>query len=656
MKAVFMLLAALSVVCQAEIVSAAGGLMGAKSPAAEFSQPAGHKDAGSPPAAADPLLDGDCTDYVDLSGQPLPISASGTTVGATNNYGPFTSWPVCFRGNWVADACAGPDRTYKWTVPADGRYSISLCGSSYDTGLLLYRFTCPAEPTYPDDFICGSDDVCGVQSELYCMEFSAGQELLIVVDGYGNSAGSYQLRISEYHMAADLDSFIDSTMANQHIPGLSACVVQNGEVIWTGNYGHANINQDMAPTDSTLFHLASVSKTFIGVALMQLWEDGLLGLDDDINDYLPWAVHNPNYPNVAITFRMLMTHTSGIADNWTVLDPLYTWGSDSPIPLGEFLMNYLTPGGTYYSAGANFGNYAPGTVWNYCNVGAALAGYLVERINPDSLSFEGYCQAHIFAPLGMHNSSFFQANLNTDEIAVPYAWNGSAYVPYQHCGYPDYPDGQLRTSVGQLARYLIAFMQHGQIEGTRILDSTTVEVMSALQLPDPVWGGYNWGLFWQTRTWWGREMWGHPGNEYGARTEMWYDPEAGSGVIVLTNGESLWGPRYILNELFEYAAHTLVVDEPKGTAIVPRQFALHQNYPNPFNPSTTIVYDLPQAGPIALRVFNLLGQEIAVLKDGIVEAGTYRLTFDGSDLASGIYFVRLEAGAFTQTRKLMLLK
>jgi CubicO group peptidase (beta-lactamase class C family) len=615
------------------------------------------KDAGVPSSPGNPLLSGDCSDYVDLSDLALPIAVTGTTIGATNNYGPFPSWPLCWRGSsWDSHACAGRDRTYKWTVPADGRYTISLCGSAYDTGLLLYNFTCPTEPSYPRDFICGSDDVCGLQSELYCMPFSAGQELLIVVDGYGSSAGAYQLHISEYRPTADLDSYIDSTMQSRHIPGLSAYAVHNGGIIWSGNYGHANIAQDIAPTDSTLFIVASISKTFIGVALMQLWEDSLFGLDDDINQYLPWTVHNPSYPNSAITFRMLMTHTSSIADNWAVLDQTNTWGGDSPIPLGEFLMNYLTPGGTCYDAGANFGSYAPGTVWNYCNEGAALAGYLVERINPESLSFEDYCHEHIFVPLGMNNSSFFQANLDMNDVAVPYAWNGSSYVPYQHVGFPDYPDGQLRTSANQLAHYLIAFMQHGQIEVTRILDSTTVELMSSAQLPNPVWGGYIWGLFWTSRTWWGRAIWGHHGTEHGAATDMWYCPEENTGVIVLTNGEDYWGPRFIYNEIFEYVARTLPVPERDGIATSPDLFSLHQNYPNPFNPSTTIAFDLPRAGHISLRVFDLLGQEVAILENGFVEAGSHRVIFNGSNLASGIYFARLDAGSFSQTKKLVLMK
>ena len=77
----------------------------------------------------------------------------------------------------------------------------------------------------------------------------------------------------------------------------------------------------------------------------------------------------------------------------------------------------------------------------------------------------------------------------------------------------------------------------------------------------------------------------------------------------------------------------------------PSSFSLSV-FPNPFNPSTEIRYDLPRAGHVSLRVYDLLGREVAVLKDGFVEAGTHRVTFDGSDLASGVYICRLQAGNY----------
>jgi CubicO group peptidase (beta-lactamase class C family) len=590
------------------------------------------------------LLSGDCSDYYDLSARQLPISIGGTTVGATNDYGHFSSYPPNWEGMWYYESCSGPDKTFKWTAPANGRYTISLRGSSYDTGLLLYNFTCPTEPSYPEDFISGNDDYCDIQSELSPV-LSAGQQILIVVGGYGNEAGTYRLRIREYQPIANLDSFIVATMGTGHIPGLSACAINNGDIIWSGNYGYADIDQNIEPKDSTLFYLASVSKTFIGVALMQLWEQGLFNLDDDINQYLPWEVHNPYYPDSIITFRMLMSHTSAILDNMDLWYVLVSWGYDYPMPLGEYLRNYLTPNGDYYYPDINFGNYVPGTVYNYSNAGAGLAAFLVERINPDSLSFEDYCQEHIFGPLGMNNSSWFLANLDLNDIAVSYYWDGYSYVSRLQCGIPLYPAGQLRTSTDQLVRFLIAFMQHGQIGGTRILDSTTVDLMTTIQS-----GGF-YGLFWYWNMLGTRSVWGHEGGFFGSRTYMYYCREENTGVIVLTNGQTY--AHDIADRIFEYATRYLAVDEPPP---VPKQIALSQIYPNPFNAQTTIHYSLPKQSLVTVDIFDILGRKIETLTEGLKSAGEHQAVWDAGDQSSGIYFYRIKAGDKVETKKMLLLK
>jgi hypothetical protein len=89
---------------------------------------------------------------------------------------------------------------------------------------------------------------------------------------------------------------------------------------------------------------------------------------------------------------------------------------------------------------------------------------------------------------------------------------------------------------------------------------------------------------------------------------------------------------------------------------IPGQYFLSQNYPNPFNPTTEISYDIPIAGYVSLRVYDVLGREISVLMNGYSEAGTHRASFNGDELGSGVYFARLDAGGYAQTRKLMLLK
>jgi len=100
-------------------------------------------------------------------------------------------------------------------------------------------------------------------------------------------------------------------------------------------------------------------------------------------------------------------------------------------------------------------------------------------------------------------------------------------------------------------------------------------------------------------------------------------------------------------------------DISEGTSIeigLPSQYILYPAFPNPFNPSTQITFSLPKTGEISLTVFNLLGQEVVTLAHGMQSAGTHAVTFDGSDLPSGIYLCRLKAGDFVHTQKMVLLK
>ena len=96
------------------------------------------------------------------------------------------------------------------------------------------------------------------------------------------------------------------------------------------------------------------------------------------------------------------------------------------------------------------------------------------------------------------------------------------------------------------------------------------------------------------------------------------------------------------------------LDDPISTTV--SGFRLEQNYPNPFNPTTQIAFVLPRAGQVNLTVYDVLGRAVATLVDEAVAAGEYRVTFDGRDLSSGIYFYQLRAGDFMETRRMMLVK
>lgn len=442
-----------------------------------------------------------------------------------------------------------------------------------------------------------------------------------------------------------LDSFIQAEMLTRHIPGAATCAIKNGEIIWSTGHGWANIEDSIPVTDTTLFMLASVSKTITAVALMQLWEQNAFDLDDGINDYLPFDVYNPNYPDSAITFRYLLTHTSSITDNWSAMP--YSVG-DSPIPLGEYLVDYLVPGGVYFDSSLNFGTFPPGTQMSYCNVAVALAGYMVEAIAD---SFPLWCQDSVFTPLNMYETGWFLANLDTNNIAVPYHWQGSGYVPYEHYGYPDYPSGQLRTSSSQLARFLIAFQQYGMLDTTRILDSTTVAVMTTIQYPQL---NQHQGLIWFETLLDGRWVWGHDGGDQGVHTRMYYCPAENTASIVLTNGESLPGGAAIIDALFDYAVEYGIEEHENQAATF--FLRLSQNKPNPFKNATVIEFVLTETSNASLSVYNAAGQRIAKLVDAQLPAGEHSVVFDSRDLPAGVYLYRLQTENVSLTRRCVLLK
>lgn len=334
-----------------------------------------------------------------------------------------------------------------------------------------------------------------------------------------------------------LDLLVEGQMEAASIPGLGAALVSQGEVVWSKGYGLRSVSPSRPALADTPFMLASVSKTVTATAVMQLVEDGVLALDDDIDDILGFPVDNPRVPgDEVITVRHLLTHTSGLADDDFVYggypgepDSLYVLG-DSPIALGTFLEGYYVPGGDWYDADTNFTPNAPGTSYLYSNVATALLGHLVEASTGTPL--DDWCDANIFAPLAMANTGWHLADFSASAVAMPYESFGGAFYEYGQYGYPDYPNGQLRSSAADLARYLAAYANGGALGPVRILEESTVDAMLTVQFPsvDPTQG-----LSWYYETIAGRDVVGHNGGDYGVTTDMFFDPATGDGAIVLVN-------------------------------------------------------------------------------------------------------------------------
>jgi CubicO group peptidase (beta-lactamase class C family) len=243
--------------------------------------------------------------------------------------------------------------------------------------------------------------------------------------------------------------------------------------------------------------------------------------------------------------RNLLAHTSAIRDRWQVWgtpwsEPTLYFHGDSPISLGDFCRSYFVHGGTRYRRRKNFYERAPGIGYAYSNLAVALAGFVAEAAS--GADFDELCKQRVFAPLGMTDTGFRLADVETSNLAMPYATVSHGDLePIFHYGYPDYPDGALRTSAMHLARWLGAFMDFGAFDGARVLDESTVQEIRRNQIPDLV--GWHQGLIWYGQRRWGFFTLGHTGGDYGESTRMFFRPDRRVGVVSLTNAY-LGGPRW----------------------------------------------------------------------------------------------------------------
>jgi CubicO group peptidase (beta-lactamase class C family) len=328
----------------------------------------------------------------------------------------------------------------------------------------------------------------------------------------------------------DFDETVASYMNEAHWPSLAVAIIKNQSMIWSKGYGYADIKNKIEATNKTVYLLASISKIFTATAIMQLWEKGLFDLDDDVNEYLPFNVRNPTYPDVPITFRMLLCHRSGITSNYVNLFILF---SVLRLPI-SYLGEFLNPGGKLYSP-KNWENFAPGERQIYSCVGYELLGYLVERLTNQSIT--EYCTKNIFQPLGMKNTSYFPSSYKKEQLASQYIYFLGRYVPLPAFEDRNYASGGVRSNLEDLSHYLIAFMNGGEYHGVRILQNETVTLMFTLQYPGNEYIRY--GLGWEIYTSHNESdvilRIGHNGGMPSAQTYMFYHVYEDAGIIILTN-------------------------------------------------------------------------------------------------------------------------
>lgn len=336
---------------------------------------------------------------------------------------------------------------------------------------------------------------------------------------------------AEINTASDMDTYLEGEVESQNLPALAVLIYEGESIKYESYLGYSDVENQQALEQDDMFLLASISKMVTGTALLQLYENGDIALDDPINDYLPFDVKVPDQ-TTAITFRMLLTHTSGINDG-TNAGIFYSDGKDSDLSLGEYMEKYLKEAGELYDAEDNFYDYEPGTGYNYSNMATALIGHLVTEIS--GIDFNDYCSANIFQPLEMDKTywSLTAALQSNNTIVKPYEYVSGDFEALEHYTFPDYPNGSLRATPRDMMHFSSALAQEGTFAGFQMLKEATVNEMLSLQIPnlDATQGLITFALEDLDN------VWGHDGGEKGVSTILGFNPSNDIGVIVLTNLE-----------------------------------------------------------------------------------------------------------------------
>lgn len=314
-----------------------------------------------------------------------------------------------------------------------------------------------------------------------------------------------------------LEGFLPYALAQGDIAGAAVVIVKDGELLTARGYGYADRAAGIAVDPAqTLFRTGSVGKLFTWTAVMQQVEAGRLELDRDVNDYLDFRI--PPRDGKPVTLRNLMTHTPGFEE---AIKSLVT---DRPERLAspEAYLKAWVPGRIY----------PPGEVPAYSNYGVTLAGYIVERVSGEA--YDDYVDRHVFAPLGMTSSTTrqqlpeaFQARMSRGYLLG----SGPAH-PFEMFGVA--PAGGATTTVTDMATFMIAWLQEGELAGQRILAADTVRTTLTDRLPIvPPLNAMTLGFFEQGYG--GRRIVGHGGDSQYFHSTLSLFPGEDVGVYLVVN-------------------------------------------------------------------------------------------------------------------------
>jgi D-alanyl-D-alanine carboxypeptidase len=342
----------------------------------------------------------------------------------------------------------------------------------------------------------------------------------------------------------ELEAYLDRLTTSGNPPGISVVVVKDGDVIYNKAFGYADGPRKVKAAPNTVYHWWSMTKIPTAIAVMQLQEQGKLDLDDEVTKYLPWfKVNYPSDTSAPITIRNLLQHTSGLPDSVPAMAGWVHY-SDETYDQTKVLKQHLPEFNTL--------KFEPGTKAVYSNVNYMVLGAVIEAVSGQS--YESFITENILQPLGMSHTGFVVSpemaeHEATGTLAVvhPYTpllptlldpkalireragkllWLNRFYIDAT-------PSTGLIGSAPDVARYMLAYLNDGTLDGKAILHPDSISMLTDTPQVDGR------GLGWAIGETNGERYLEHMGGGAGFATTMRIYPDSGLGIAILSNGTDL---------------------------------------------------------------------------------------------------------------------
>ena len=362
----------------------------------------------------------------------------------------------------------------------------------------------------------------------------------------------------------NLQAALEKIQINHKLIGLTVHTI-NGENEKTYNFGLRNEALKLPMTDETIFRIASISKSLATLGLLKLYDQKKFKLDDDVSKTLGFQLRNPNFPDVPITFRMIVSHTTSIVDGSGYDNFLSATYKEMPIPS---IASVIVPGGANFSDNM-FLNKKPGTYFTYCNLNFGLLGTLIEKLSNER--FDIYIKREILQPLEISAGFNIQNVPDINNVAVLYRKENEIWTPqkddfkgikptstdlatYKVGTNGTYfgPQGGLRCSAKDLSKFIKFIKSNGKSVANLISKKTLIEAKKQQWIfkvdngdnYDGFFKSYGLGLHITNTTDSDRmadpkifgKFTGHAGDAYGLISDAYVSEKKDFGFVLITNG------------------------------------------------------------------------------------------------------------------------